>query len=181
MTDGFETVAEKGPPPMTANKPPENNGVQNPAGGAPPEQPQNPQPAAQAAPQTPPPAGYPPAPGAFAPQPPPPAKKGGVLKRILLTVGVAIVAIVVGILVRSGVFDSPSMKVGDCVQQTGTDSVKVVACDSADAQYKVLGIVEKQSQISARMGACKAFPETTSVYWEGRNNSSGTVYCLQEV
>ena len=59
--------------------------------------------------------------------------------------------------------------------------VKVVACDSADAQYSVLGIVEKQSQISARMGACKAFPETTSVYWQGRDTKSGTVYCLKKL
>ena len=171
---------------MSTNQPPENDsnaspgGDHPPAGGNPPPQ-AAPQFAPAGQPQQPPAAGYPPAAGAFVPQPPPAPKKSGVAKRILFSVVGAIVAIVVGILVRNGIFDSPSMKAGDCVQQTGEDSVKVVACDSADAQYSVLGIVEKQSQISARMGACKAFPETTSVYWQGRDTKSGTVYCLKKL
>lgn len=169
---------------MTANQPPENDNPQ--AGGPEPQAGTNPPPAGQppqpqygAAGQ--PPAGYPSAEGAFAPQAPPAPKKGGKVKRSLISVGIAIVVIIVGALVRNGVFDSPAMKVGDCVQQTGADSVKVVACDSADAQFSVIGIVEKQSQISARMGACKAFPETTSVYWQGRDTKSGTVYCLKKL
>ena len=44
--------------------------------------------------------------------------------------------ITVSILWRTGVFDTPSMKVGDCVQQVGTDDVKVVGCGSAEAQFK---------------------------------------------
>ena len=170
---------------MSTNQPPENDsnaspgGDHPPAGGNPPPQ-AAPQFGPPGQPQQPPAAGYPPAAGAFVPQPPAP-KKSGVAKRILFSVVGAIVAIVVGILVRNGIFDSPSMKAGDCVQQTGEDSVKIVACDSADAQYSVLGIVEKQSQISARMGACKAFPETTSVYWQGRDTKSGTVYCLKKL
>lgn len=168
---------------MTTNQPPESNVPQTPAGP-----PQTPPPGADPAfaagqPQAPdaaPAGAYPPA-AAFAPQPPPEPKKKSVLKRFLITMVGVVVAIVVGVLVRSGVFDTPAMKVGDCVQQTGADDVKVVDCTSADAQYSVLGIVEKQSQISARMGACKAFPETTSVYWEGRNTGNGTVYCLKKL
>lgn len=173
---------------MSSNQPPENP-TPPPSPTPLPNEPQTPPPAAGFAssgqPQAPdgPPgaAGYPPAGGGFAPQPPAPKKKAGVAKRLLITLVAAVVAIVVGILVRSGMFDSPAMKVGDCVQEAGEDKVKVVACDSADAQYSVLGIVEKQSQISARMGACKEFPETTSVYWEGRNTSTGTVYCLKKL
>lgn len=187
---------------MTTNQPPENpeNEVpQTPAGP-----PQTPPPAAGpiGQPQTPPPAagpigpafsvdqphlqpdqpqagGYPPS--AFGAPPPPAPKKKSVLKRSLITIVGVVVAIVVGVLVRSGAFDSPSMKVGDCVQQVGEDDVKVVDCQSTDAQYSILGIVEKQSQISARMGACTDFPDTTSVYWQGRNTNSGTVYCLKRL
>lgn len=163
---------------MSANQPPENNN-QSPAGPPPAAWSQTPPtPAAGFPPAA---GGYPPAGGGFAPQPPPPAKKASLLKRILVPVGVAVVAIVIGLLVRSGVFDSPAMKVGDCIQQTGTDSVKIVGCDSADAQFRVLGIVEKQTQFGARLGACKDFPEATSAYWEGRKNSTGTLYCLQKV
>ncbi|MFT3860968.1 hypothetical protein [Micropruina sp.] len=127
-----------------------------------------------------PPGAYPPA-GSFQPPVAEPAKQGGKLKRILTSVGIALVAVVVGIVWRSGVFDSPSMKVGDCVQQTGSDSVKVVDCGSADAQFKILGIQEKVSQASARMGACADWADTTSVYWQGRNSSSGIAYCLQKL
>ena len=103
------------------------------------------------------------------------------MKRILTSVGIALVVIVVSVLWRSGVFDSASMKAGDCVQKTGEDSVKVVACGTADAQYTVLGVVEKQSRYSAQAGVCKAWADTTTIYWEGRNNSSGTIYCLKKL
>ena len=166
---------------MTANQPPEDDAPQTPAGT-----PQAPPPTAgpigpafgadrpQAQPES-----YPPS--AFAAPPPLAPKKTSVRRRWLIIMAAVVVAIVVGILVRSGVFDSPAMKVGDCVTQVEDDNVKVVACGSADAQYTVLGIVEKQSQISARMGACKEFPETTSVYWQGRNNGNGTAYCLKKL
>ena len=108
-------------------------------------------------------------------------KKASRMKRILTSVGIALVVIVVSVLWRSGVFDSASMKAGDCVQKTGEDSVKVVACGTADAQYTVLGVVEKQSRYSAQAGVCKAWADTTTIYWEGRNNSSGTIYCLKKL
>ena len=125
------------------------------------------------------PGAYPPA-GGFQPQVAQPAKKGGRWGRILLTVGIAIVVAVISALWRNGVFDSPTMKAGDCVQQTGSDSVKVVDCSSADAQYTVLGIQEKTTQASARLGACSQWPDTDSVYWEGRQTGTGTTYCLQK-
>lgn len=168
---------------MSANQPPENDvpspgGDNPPAGSNPP--PAAPQFAPAGQPQQPPAAGYPPAGGAFIPQPPPASKKGGMARRLLFAIGGAIVAIVIGILVRSGVFDSPAMKVGDCVQQISEDSVKVVACDSQDAQFSVLGIVEKQGQVTAQL-ACQAYAETTNIYWEGRNKNTGTVYCLKKL
>ena len=124
--------------------------------------------------------GYPPAGGGFAPQVEEP-KKASRMKRILTSVGIALVVIVVSVLWRSGVFDSASMKAGDCVQKTGEDSVKVVACGTADAQYTVLGVVEKQSRYSAQAGVCKAWADTTTIYWEGRTPSSGTIYCLKKL
>jgi len=187
---------------MSANQPPEGGpqGPGTPQGPGIPQGPGTP----QGIPQGPPPgqgqpAGYPggapqlgpdgqpvypgayPPPGGFQPPVAEPPKKAGTLKRILTSVGIAVLVILGGILWRSGVFDTPSLKVGACVQQTSSDSVKTVDCGSAEAQYKVLGIKEKQSQASGRLGACNDWPDTTSVYWEGRNNSSGTVYCLQKL
>lgn len=128
-----------------------------------------------------PPGGYPPAAGGFMPVPPEQAKKNSVGKRILFGIIAAVVAIGVSIAIRSFIFDSPKMKAGDCVQREGEDSVKVVTCGTPEAQYSVLGVVEKQSRYSGQAGACNAYPDTTTVYWEGRNNSTGTVYCLKKL
>lgn len=131
------------------------------------------------------PPGYPPA-GAVPPPsagfmpPGQEAPKGRSLGRRLISVVVAvIVALAVGFLVRSGIFDT-KMAAGDCLQQTGADSVKVVGCDSADAQYTILGVKENLSKVAAQAGACNDWPDTTSIYWEGRNTASGTIYCLQK-
>ena len=124
--------------------------------------------------------GVPPAGGAFVPPGQEQPKKGGVGKRLISAVVAIVVALGVGFAVRSGIFDS-KMAVGDCLQQTGEDSVKVVGCDSSDAQYKILGVKEKMSKVAAQAGACNDWPDTTSIYWEGRNTSSGTIYCLQKL
>jgi len=128
-----------------------------------------------------PPGGYVAPPGGFTPAAPEQPKKPGVGKRILFGIIAAIVALGVSFAIRSGIFDSPKMKAGDCVQREGEDSVKVVTCGAPEAQYSVLGIVEKQSRYSGQAGACNPYPDTTTIYWEGRNNNSGTVYCLKKL
>ena len=115
------------------------------------------------------------------PVPPEPAKKNSVGKRILFGIIAVVVAIAVSIAIRSGIFDSPKMKAGDCVQREGEDSVKVVTCGTPDAQYTVLGVVEKQSRYSGQAGACNPYPDTSTIYWEGPNNNTGTIYCLKKL
>lgn len=166
---------------MTANQPPENQQPQGP-GAAPQAGPAAAVPPAAAAYPGPdaPGAGYPPAGGFGQPAPSEPKKKSKLVK-VLTTVGVAIAVAIVSFLVR-GAFSGPAMKAGDCVQQTGDDSVKVVACDSSEAAFKVLGIIEKRSRASASLpNVCKDYPNATSVYWEGRNAGQGTLYCMQKL
>ena len=43
----------------------------------------------------------------------------------------------------------------------------------------MLGIKEGVSQAGARLNACDAWPDATSIYWTGRTSASGTAYCLK--
>jgi hypothetical protein len=75
-------------------------------------------------------------------------------------------------------------KAGDCVHQSGANDLKIVKCDAADADFKVVGKVDDKPE-SVAMGAdstvCEAFAETTNVYWEGKKGKNGDVLCLQSL
>jgi len=122
--------------------------------------------------------GYPPAGGFVPPGAEAPKKQQSLLVRIAIGIGVSLL-IAFGFYFFRTTFGA--MKVGDCVQQTGEDSVKVVPCASAEARYEILGIVQNQGKLSGQLGVCRTWPETTSVYWEGRTTSSGTVYCMKKL
>jgi len=129
----------------------------------------------------PPASGYPPAGGFVPPGAVAPKKQQSLLVRIAIGIGVALLIALGFYFFRTTLGTFGAMKAGDCVQQTGEDSVKVVACDSPEAAYEILGIVEKQSKLSGQLGVCRTWPDTTSVYWEGRTTTSGTVYCLKRL
>ncbi len=194
---------------MSANQPPENNpqrggSPQNVPGATPeqgvPQQPVPGQPGANPAGEAPqygapgapqygaqpqgaphvgpdgqplPPGAYPPA-GGFQPPAAAPAKNNN-LKRIITSVAVIAISLIVVFVVRG----FSEIKVDDCVKQVGTDRVEKVDCTSSEAKFKVLGIKEGVSQAGARLNACDAWPDATSIYWTGRTSASGTAYCLK--
>jgi hypothetical protein len=92
---------------------------------------------------------------------------------------------VVGGLVAVGLYfgrDAASKaKVGDCVQQQGSNDLKVVKCDDTKANFKVVGRVEDKTQVEASLGACDDFPDAQSAYWEGKSGEKGLVLCLAPV
>jgi hypothetical protein len=121
--------------------------------------------------------------GGFPPGPAPqPARRGGGARRAIVILVVLLV--VVGGLVAVGIFlnrdSASSAKVGDCVQQKGSDDLKVVKCDSADADYKVVGRVEDKTQTEAGLNACSPFVDqgAEQAYWEGESGKKGLVLCL---
>ena len=120
-----------------------------------------------------PPGAYPPA-GGFQPPAAAPAKNNN-LKRIITSVAVIAISLIVVFVVRG----FSQIKVDDCVKQVGTDRVEKVDCTSSEAKFKVLGIKEGVSQAGARLNACDAWPDATSIYWTGRTSASGTAYCLK--
>ena len=120
-----------------------------------------------------PPGAYPPA-GGFQPPAAAPAKNNN-LKRIITSVAVIAISLIVVFVVRG----FSEIKVDDCVKQVGTDRVEKVDCTSSEAKFKVLGIKDGVSQAGARLNACDAWPDATSIYWTGRTSASGTAYCLK--
>lgn len=70
--------------------------------------------------------------------------------------------------------------VGDCVTQTGTDDVRVVACGDPSAQFRVVGKLDGRTRIDASLFACSDYPEATSSFWRGGSGAGelGLVLCL---
>jgi hypothetical protein len=60
--------------------------------------------------------------------------------------------------------------------------LRVVACDSAEAAFKVVGVVNNKTQVEADAAdVCSAYADTDFVYWEGYAGRAGLVLCLQDL
>ncbi|SDP14516.1 hypothetical protein SAMN05660199_03274 [Klenkia soli] len=113
-------------------------------------------------------------------QPTQPPKKSAVARILPIVAGVVVV-IVVGILVRS-FLGGPSAAVGDCLNDSLTEIGKV-DCDSGEAAYRVVSVVEDTTQADLVSGSeCTDFPNATSYAFEGdTSGGEGTGYCLESV
>jgi hypothetical protein len=100
-----------------------------------------------------------------------------------------VVVLVVFLILAAGCFagawfftrSSPTnANVGDCVKQTGTDSLSIVKCDDPDAAYKVVGRVDGKTQVEATLDACEPYVSqgAQQVYWQGKQGETGLVLCL---
>jgi hypothetical protein len=74
-------------------------------------------------------------------------------------------------------------KVGDCVAQTGSDSIKIVDCSDANAAFKVVGRLDDKTRAEAGYGlssVCDAYKDQgyEQVYWRGEQGKKGLVLCL---
>ncbi|MFT4109841.1 MAG: hypothetical protein QM633_09540, partial [Propionicimonas sp.] len=111
---------------------------------------------------------------------PAPAKPSKV--RLWVTLGIVGILVVGGVIAGLLSFNVSATKVGDCLAQDGTDSVKSVQCDSGDADYQVVGVIPNTNQpIRGLSNPCEDYSDATSYYWEGREGSSGTLLCLKEL
>ncbi|GAB3139553.1 hypothetical protein GCM10027290_08930 [Micromonospora sonneratiae] len=141
----------------------------------------------QATPPTPPQPGAPVPPGApvegMGPAPKAPSVAGGIVKRII---GAVIVAVVIGVggLAWKYFTGAPeTASVGDCLAGGSAEEMKTVKCDDATAEYKIVGKVENKTESEFRQSEdiCSAFPTTESGYWEGKKGGTGYVLCLEPV
>ena len=107
-----------------------------------------------------------------------PEKKG--LKKVLPIVGsVAGAAVVLGI--GGAVFGFGDPEVGDCVQMQGETDFEQVDCDSADAQYRIVGVDDKKQGYEAFQDdpeVCTGFADAEAARWiEDAVGAEGTTYC----
>ena len=126
----------------------------------------------------PPPGSYPPPPGGVpggpVPMPPgaqPPKKKN---KTRLITAGVVLVVVIVGIIfaVVNGKSSPANAKVGDCINYASESNVKVVDCSSSDAEYKVVSRVDGTADTSA----CENVADSdVSLYTKGDSSKQYTL------
>lgn len=151
----------------------------------------------------PPPYGSPPPPGGY--QVPggvnPPPKKsgkgkliailGGVGGVVLLGIAAVVVRVVLGNVAGDIDLAAQVPEVGECITQgslVGTET-EVVACDSAEAAWQVLGNVGSYSETDFEATEptviCADYPDTGYVLWIGEltgdQTGSGEVVCLLEV
>ncbi|MFI5910112.1 hypothetical protein [Dactylosporangium sp. NPDC051541] len=109
--------------------------------------------------------------------------KGG--KRRQVTILLSLVVLLGVLLGLAWFFNrdaATNANVGDCLHNPGDDKLKIVKCDSADADYKVLGKVADKEQTEATSpftSVCDQWPDSTNTFWQGESGKKGDVLCLQ--
>jgi hypothetical protein len=130
---------------------------------------------------------------AAAPPPPPPAPAAPPKKRrvgliVTLTALVALAVVAVGAFLLLSVLREELPQVGDCMTDGATaDDMEVVACDSGDAAWSVIGSdgtwTRGDFDVADQGEVCEAFPETAQALWvtsatSVASGTEGEVICL---
>ena len=102
-------------------------------------------------------------------------------RRVVSIVTIVVVLAIIGVVLYFTRSNAASTAVGDCVAQTGSNSISKVACDDPKATFKVVGRVEDKTQIESSISACKDFQGAESSYWEGEFGKKGLVLCLAKI
>lgn len=117
------------------------------------------------------------------PAPKAPSKAGGVVKRIVSYVVVAVV-VSLGLLAWKFLSGDPEVAtVGDCLIEAAADDMKIVECTDATAAHKVVGKVEgkTEAEFKASDNPCTAYPTAESGLWSGKPGGKGDILCLEPV
>jgi hypothetical protein len=113
----------------------------------------------------------------------PPEKKG--LKKILPVVGSVAAFGIVAAGWLTGGFGFGEPEVGNCVQMKGETSFDVVDCGEDEAEYKIVGIEDKQMDYDEYMAddsLCASYEKSEYVLWTGAVEAEpGTVYCAEPI
>lgn len=122
-------------------------------------------------------------PGAFQPTGPAPggSNKKGLAIGLILRIGIPVLIVLIGAVWALFQFHVEDAKVGDCLAQDGTDSVKAVKCDDPSAQYMVVQIFEGQKEPTDFANPCNDVAEADASYWEGKRGSTGRILCMKEL
>jgi hypothetical protein len=75
--------------------------------------------------------------------------------------------------------DDPSAaSVGDCMTGQTAETLEIVDCTDATAEWVVVGRLSDKTEAQFTDTACEAFPTTEFSYWEGREGEAGFILCL---
>lgn len=96
-------------------------------------------------------------------------------RRQKITIAVVLAAIVVVLGLMQYLVQNNSTDAGDCLTESGPNSLQQVGCDSPEARYRVVGTVEDKGRSEATFSTCGRFKETTDIYWQ---ESESVVLCL---
>jgi hypothetical protein len=106
-------------------------------------------------------------------------------KQIVRGVGVVVVLVVIGVGWFLSANSAGSAAVGECLKDTGGDSMEKVDCGTPEAAYRVVARIEDKKSSEAE-AACAEFESATSIYWEGKKgrfqnaaDAKGAVLCLE--
>jgi hypothetical protein len=112
-----------------------------------------------------------------------PAQSGQVSKRGKV-IRVVVLLVILGGLLTAAYFanrdSATNAEVGQCVERTGDDSLSIVECGDAAAQYKVVGRKEGLEQYG-NVNVCDDVKDATDRYWEGEQGGEGFFLCLAPV
>jgi hypothetical protein len=116
--------------------------------------------------------------GPEAAQPPAAPRKPKRRQKIVLTVFLIVVAALLALVWVATRDNGENAQVGNCVTESGSNSVKIVDCGAGNATLKVVARVEGKTQTEAQVSACTAYPDAGQVFWEGKEGQTGVVLCL---
>jgi uncharacterized membrane protein len=112
------------------------------------------------------------------PAPPPAPKKSKRRQKIVLTVFLILVAAVLVLAWVATRSNGENAQTGNCVTESGENSVKIVDCGTPEATLKVVARVEDKTRIEAQISACTPYPDADQVFWQGKEGETGVVLCL---
>jgi hypothetical protein len=100
-------------------------------------------------------------------------------RQLVIWAVVVVVVLVGGYVYRHVTGDPTTAKVGSCMTGQSKDTIKVVGCSDATAQWTVVGKVDENSQPSStKMDSdCAAYPTTAAEFWD-EDNGDNFVLCL---
>lgn len=135
---------------------------------------------------TPPPAGdptIPPAPPAVEPAPPAKSGAGKRIRNVVLRFVLVPALVLIGALVWKVASGDPELaNTGDCLIGQSADDIKIVGCDDATAEWKVVGKVGgvRDADFSATTDtSCDAYATAEASFWSGTKGGKGDVLCLE--
>jgi hypothetical protein len=106
-------------------------------------------------------------------------------RQIVRGIGVVVVLAAIGVGWFLSAGSAGSAAVGECLKDSGGDSMEKVECGTPEAAYRVVARIEDKKSNEAE-AACAEFESATSIYWEGErrrfqsaDEAKGAVLCLE--